>query len=941
MASTLVLVGWDDVKCRPIYCRAPKSSARSRKPKAKIEIGTGGDLRGSGDRRDRAGPTPPPPSSGDSEAVGRRPRTSRGKGKASVVAKRRKKRTVSLSPRHAAAGTGKKVRWAPGWGDGGVVGVTGREGPTPATTASAAEDEATSAVARGSVAPVARAGRRRRGYGTRASAGPLVWPRGGFVKSKSGNGETECAVHWGEPCLQGEVEAATKLDQSEGGRGRPSLSDESTDVSAQGRASRGPASPIAFGFGGHGEGAAVSFASEEKEVGRDSPCSKLSESTSNVGFDGDDHSGGPTRRRKHRTTSPVDFDGPGKSEEASPLSDRQEVGRDSPCSNTLTSNVSLDSCGRDREPIRSRAGGSDDSPDLSFDFSGRSKSGKERQPSDEKRMGRDDSDHGGLSHSPFSDASLGSKSSSYCPTLNAALDSCGHDGGPSDEKQISSDAPVHGASCGSPNSDTSVGSHEYAVEPLKRGERSPMQRSSRCDVSIKSSVIFDGHGQSKAVGRPYDEKDIGSGDSADHGIPSYSPNSIASFDEEPIQLREQRPDDGRIETVNQRDSAEIYALATKSSTSTPSKLPSQETPPTSIDSRSELNTPNSGIVQLDSESNKLRSPTFLPEMDSPLNKGEESTLCPDSECAKTRHYAAADFDDFDVTFDEPRSPAQPKEKRRSYGNAKPVWVPNKLETTAPGALGGHAEVGWDEALCRPIYAEPPARDAPPRDAPDGLGPADGGPGALVREKRTQKKRVYTSFFKKTGLSRAVRDRMEIDSPSAVARTPTATSAVDRECYAKALLDENCNSCDAAKKASDEVMEDTPIDLDCRPNGELLDVDLELEAITHDSNTRCSQPTSKSSPASARAFFRYLDCNHRLTVLDQGARPDDRGARVGVIRTQRRMEECEWVRDRYAEYRETLRGTGVLPISLSEFARNWGLYFATEKGICRDGLLDEE
>ena len=60
----------------------------------------------------------------------------------------------------------------------------------------------------------------------------------------------------------------------------------------------------------------------------------------------------------------------------------------------------------------------------------------------------------------------------------------------------------------------------------------------------------------------------------------------------------------------------------------------------------------------------------------------------------------------------------------------------------------------------------------------------------------------------------------------------------------------------------------------------------------------------------------------------------------VIRTTRRIRHCNQLRDEYDEYSKMVDATGIDPISLEEFARHWNTYF-TEKGIIRDGLLDED
>jgi hypothetical protein len=48
----------------------------------------------------------------------------------------------------------------------------------------------------------------------------------------------------------------------------------------------------------------------------------------------------------------------------------------------------------------------------------------------------------------------------------------------------------------------------------------------------------------------------------------------------------------------------------------------------------------------------------------------------------------------------------------------------------------------------------------------------------------------------------------------------------------------------------------------------MDIDSESDAIANDSNACRVQPTSKSSLANARAFFRHLDSNHNLTIANE-------------------------------------------------------------------------
>lgn len=290
-----------------------------------------------------------------------------------------------------------------------------------------------------------------------------------------------------------------------------------------------------------------------------------------------------------------------------------------------------------------------------------------------------------------------------------------------------------------------------------------------------------------------------------------------------------------------------------------------------------------------------------------------------------------EFADFDVTFDdEPESSNTllPKVKiRRFYGDDKPVWMSNKHASAAAPSNTVTKAIGWDDEKCRPIYAPHLARNTEPHDRP----PRDG-PG-IHNIKRTQKKRpVYSSLFKKKGLTQAARDKMEIGSPFSpnVLESNKAYSLSTNSIVARS----NCNY--SAEKASCNGGNGEPYQHQ-RNNASLLDVELEMEAISHDSNTKHTQPTSKTSLQSARAFFRHLDANHNLTILHHPK--SDKTPKACVVRTTRNMmEECEQLRVHYLEYCKMLQNT-VRPISLKEFAQNFNLYFKTKDGIVGDGLLD--
>ena len=158
-------------------------------------------------------------------------------------------------------------------------------------------------------------------------------------------------------------------------------------------------------------------------------------------------------------------------------------------------------------------------------------------------------------------------------------------------------------------------------------------------------------------------------------------------------------------------------------------------------------------------------------------RGEESAISPH---IHTRRDSNVDeFAEFDITFDDQEPTAQTKEKRRSYGDVKPVWMSNKLAST--GAFG---IIGWDDARCRPIFHAPPRHPVPSNEAstcvitsigkslPPSDDPRTPG-GSSVHNKRTQKKKVYSTLFKKTGLSQTMRDVMGMDNPPRV-RDPPST-----------------------------------------------------------------------------------------------------------------------------------------------------------------------
>ena len=185
------------------------------------------------------------------------------------------------------------------------------------------------------------------------------------------------------------------------------------------------------------------------------------------------------------------------------------------------------------------------------------------------------------------------------------------------------------------------------------------------------------------------------------------------------------------------------------------------------------------------------SPTFDPtSCVTPLTRGEESVISPH---IHTRRDSNVDeFAEFDITFDDQEPSAQTKEKRRSYGDVKPVWMSNKLAST--GAFG---IIGWDDVRCRPIFHAPPRHPVPSNEASTcgitsigkSLPPSDDlrtPGGSSVHNKQTQKKKVYSTLFKKTGLSQTMRDVMGMDYPPPVRDPPStcpfALSVEKRSCH---------------------------------------------------------------------------------------------------------------------------------------------------------------
>jgi len=119
------------------------------------------------------------------------------------------------------------------------------------------------------------------------------------------------------------------------------------------------------------------------------------------------------------------------------------------------------------------------------------------------------------------------------------------------------------------------------------------------------------------------------------------------------------------------------------------------------------------------------------------------------------------------------------ERRRgsTYGDGKPVWTSSKLISSSESLNGprGKIIVGWDDDKGRPIYrttaCESNSLSTNNIDDPcllpstRSLNESEVKNSTIPKQKQKKKKKVYATLFKKTGLSQAVRDEMDIDPPS--------------------------------------------------------------------------------------------------------------------------------------------------------------------------------
>ena len=263
--------------------------------------------------------------------------------------------------------------------------------------------------------------------------------------------------------------------------------------------------------------------------------------------------------------------------------------------------------------------------------------------------------------------------------------------------------------------------------------------------------------------------------------------------------------------------------------------------------------------------------------DTPMTRGEES-ISINLTGQQHRHESGSnefDEDEFDFTFDDRESSSsshklQPvKEKRRSYGDSKPVWMPlNKNNSDIVGVREDDtAKVEWDEERGRPIYHAPPKRTARSQESSNcatnkAITSNDDIPkdeSTKVSNKRgASKKRVYTTLFKKQGLSQTARYKMD-ESPSPLRASGSSCLRSSKSLSAAHARNIDIDEDFVTKKKGNVAK------IDDRKAKSVLDFNAEMEAIANDSNACRVQPTSKSSLVSARAFFRHLDSSHNLTI----------------------------------------------------------------------------
>ncbi len=302
-----------------------------------------------------------------------------------------------------------------------------------------------------------------------------------------------------------------------------------------------------------------------------------------------------------------------------------------------------------------------------------------------------------------------------------------------------------------------------------------------------------------------------------------------------------------------------------------------------------------------------------------LDNHTPSTKTAEETSYKLHSGGTNDFVDYDIPLDEPNATDNTIQRRggkkRSYGcSEKPVRSVSNRQAKAAAAVTSDNVIGWDEVKCRPIFHAKSKKKVDENrldKSNDDIG--DEFVGDDVNKKSSNKRRAYSSRFRKTSLTKAIEQMSVLTSPKEDDDHTQEESRGDDV----NLVNENDEENGSGAESN-------------------ADLDLEMEEIAFDENARHIQPTESSSLEAARAFFRYLDSNHRLVVDQYDASP-----RVSseVIRTTRHIVHSHQLRTEYSEYCDMLAQTGVAPITITEFASNWNRYFVG-KGI-RDGLLDED
>lgn len=321
--------------------------------------------------------------------------------------------------------------------------------------------------------------------------------------------------------------------------------------------------------------------------------------------------------------------------------------------------------------------------------------------------------------------------------------------------------------------------------------------------------------------------------------------------------------------------------------------------------------------------------------------------------------------------------------RRSYGSAikNPIWIPsNKLcnQITSKSTKDSvAAQIGWDDEKCRPIFYAPNTNkqhlfeEEEPSSAGDtkmkssfSLGETDNDncENLGVRSPAySQKRRVYGSTWKErrilkpnndhfssplklpTAIYSAVFDASEREKPTP-GSDPRNQPRNDIEVLSAAKYQDS----EPCRRKIDDLLREERVRMiyiygdASSATRAALNVDDDCNA-RNDNAAPPLQVSSKTSLNLARAYFQHLDANHNLTLLNDDDAADICNVKNDVIRTSRTLKNFKrnaQFRDEYRNYCETLSGSGVQPISMKEFAENWNRYF-TERGVIRDGLLDEE